>query len=276
MKISMKKNKKLQNKEAEVILIGFGLLLLCALLYQSPWKGLKEDSQGNGKEAALDEENIGNETADQGNETVLTASKGSQNDNPVVVIDAGHGGRDGGKLSVDGVTYEKDINLQIAYKLKAYLEAENITVIMTREGDDGLYTENDNNKKAADLKRRIEIIDKAVPDLVISVHQNSYHESSVKGAQTFYYTDSENGQRLAQIIQDQLRISLDPDNNRQAKANDSYYLLKKTAATIVIVECGFLSNPDEAALLKTEEYQDRVAWNIHLAVMQYLNQQQNS
>ena len=105
--------------------------------------------------------------------------------------------------------------------------------------------------------------------------QTSYHEPEVSGAQVFYYTTSEEGKKLAEIIQAQLRLSLDPDNHREAKANNTYYLLKKTSTTIVIVECGFLSNTEEAALLKTEEYQDRVAWNIHLGIMQYLNQQQN-
>lgn len=209
-------------------------------------------------------------------EPVLTGGASVRKNPYVVVIDAGHGGRDGGKVSVDGTTYEKDVNLEIAYKLKTYLEAENITVIMTREGDEGLYTESDSNKKTADLKHRIEMIDHAVPDLVVSIHQNSYHEPQIKGAQVFYYTTSENGKKLAEIIQNQLRISLDPDNHREAKANNTYYLLKKTESTIVIVECGFLSNPEEAALLKTAEYQDRVAWNIHLGIMQYLNCQQNS
>ncbi len=190
----------------------------------------------------------------------------------VIVIDAGHGGRDGGKVSVDNQNYEKDINLAIAYKLKTYMEAEGVTVIMTRETDDGLYLESDSNKKAADLRRRIEIIEQASPRLVVSIHQNSYHEPYVRGAQTFYYTTSAEGKELAEIIQAQLRLSLDPDNDRQAKANDSYYLLKKTAAPIVIVECGFLSNPEEAALLASEEYQDRVAFQIHLGIMQYLNQ----
>ena len=250
-----KMSRMIQRYEKESVILGFAILVMCAFLYQQIQ---------------------GNESVKTNGKSILSEKQKEENDTRVVVIDAGHGGRDGGKLSVDGVTYEKDINLEIAYKLKSYLEAQNITVIMTREGDDGLYTESDHNKKAADLKRRIEIIDKAAPDLVISIHQNSYHETSIKGAQTFYYTGSENGKKLAQILQDQLRIALDPDNNRQAKANDSYYLLKKTAATIVIVECGFLSNPDEAALLKTEEYQDRVAWNIHLGIMQYLNQKQNS
>ncbi len=201
-----------------------------------------------------------------------TAQTMSDASDIVIVIDAGHGGRDGGKVSVDNVTYEKDINLAIAYKLKTYMEAEGITVIMTRETDDGLYLESDSNKKAADLRRRIEIIDRAAPRLVVSIHQNSYHESYVCGAQTFYYTTSGEGKRLAETIQAQLRLSLDPDNDRQAKANNSYYLLKKTTAPIVIVECGFLSNPEEAALLATEDYQDRVAFQIHLGIMQYLNQ----
>lgn len=190
----------------------------------------------------------------------------------VIVIDAGHGGRDSGKVAVDNVTYEKDINLAIAYKLKSYLEAEGITVIMTRETDDGLYVESDSNKKAADLRRRIEVIERASPVLVVSIHQNSYHESYVRGAQTFYYTTSTEGKELAEIIQEQLCLSLDPENGRKAKANDSYYLLKKTSVPIVIVECGFLSNPEEAALLATKDYQDRVAFQIHLGVMQYLNQ----
>lgn len=205
-------------------------------------------------------------------ESAQAEEAAAQASDMVIVIDAGHGGRDSGKVAVDNVTYEKDVNLAIAYKLKSYLEAEGITVIMTRETDDGLYVESDSNKKAADLRRRIEIIERASPVLVISIHQNSYHEAYVRGAQTFYYTTSEEGKELAEIIQAQLCLSLDPENERKAKANDSYYLLKKTSVPIVIVECGFLSNPEEAALLITKDYQDRVAFQIHLGVMQYLNQ----
>lgn len=230
----------------DVVFVAMGLLLLCAAAVVTTLEK-KED------EAA--------ETSGAANPTDL-----------VIVIDAGHGGRDSGKISVDNVTYEKDINLAIAYKLKGYLEAEGITVIMTRESDDGLYVESDSNKKAADLRRRIEVIERAAPVLVVSIHQNSYHESYVRGAQTFYYTTSAEGRELAEIIQEQLCLSLDPDNERKAKANDSYYLLKKTSVPIVIVECGFLSNPEEAALLTSKDYQDRVAFQIHLGVMQYLNQ----
>lgn len=165
---------------------------------------------------------------------------------------------------------EKDINLKIAEMLKDFLQAEGIEVIMTRENDQGLYDENASNKKVQDMKRRLEIIENANPVLVVSIHQNSYHEEYVKGAQVFYYAASESSKRLANVIQDQLRI-LDPENNRQAKGNDSYFLLKKTSRTIVIVECGFLSNLEEAEKLTNELYQEKLAWNIHMGIMKYIN-----
>jgi len=146
--------------------------------------------------------------------------------------------------------------------MKGYLEVEGITVIMTRETDDGLYVESDSNKKAADLRRRIEVIERAAPVLVVSIHQNSYHESYVRGAQTFYYTTSTESRELAEIIQEQLCLSLDPENERKAKANDSYYLLKKTEVPIVIVECGFLSNSAEAEKLCTSDHQQAIHMGI--------------
>ncbi len=186
-----------------------------------------------------------------------------------VVIDAGHGGTDPGKVGIND-QLEKDINLEIAIMLKDFLQAEGIQVIMTREGDKGLYDENASNKKVQDMKRRLEIIENANPVLVVSIHQNSYHEEYVKGAQVFYYATSEESKRLAGVLQEQLR-ALDPENNRQAKGNDSYFLLKKTSRTIVIVECGFLSNREEAEKLSTHLYQEKVAWNIHMGIMKYLN-----
>ncbi len=186
-----------------------------------------------------------------------------------VVIDAGHGGSDPGKVGVNG-QLEKDINLEIAQMLKGFLEAEGIRVVMTREGDEGLYDESASNKKVQDMKRRLEIIEEADPVLVVSIHQNSYHEEYVKGAQVFYYTTSEKSRQLAQVLQEHLR-SLDPENKRQAKGNESYFLLKKTAKPIVIVECGFLSNREEAELLSEKPFQEKMAWNIHMGVMKYLN-----
>ena len=186
-----------------------------------------------------------------------------------VVIDAGHGGSDPGKVGINN-QLEKEINLKIAEILKDFLQAEGIEVVMTRESDAGLYEEGASNKKVQDRKRRLEIIEKADPVIVVSIHQNSYHEEYVKGAQVFYYTTSESSRQLAEVIQEQLR-SLDPDNRREAKGNDSYFLLKKTSKPIVIVECGFLSNREEAEKLSSALFQEKMAWNIHMGIMKYLN-----
>ena len=186
-----------------------------------------------------------------------------------VVIDAGHGGSDPGKVGINN-QLEKEINLKIAEILKDFLQAEGIEVVMTRESDAGLYDEGASNKKVQDMKRRLEIIEKADPVIVVSIHQNSYHEEYVKGAQVFYYTTSESSRQLAEVIQEQLR-SLDPDNRREAKGNDSYFLLKKTSKPIVIVECGFLSNREEAETLSSALFQEKMAWNIHMGIMKYLN-----
>ncbi len=187
-----------------------------------------------------------------------------------VVIDAGHGGSDPGKVGINGML-EKDINLSIAKKTEAFLTANDVQVIMIRTQDEGLYEESGSNKKVQDMKNRIAIIEEKKPDIVVSIHQNSYHEEEVHGAQVFYYDGSIEGEKLAGVMQKQLAKGLWPDNGRKEKANDSYYLLKKTSAPIIIVECGFLSNHNEAALLATDEYQEKVAWQVHLGVLQYLN-----
>ncbi len=191
---------------------------------------------------------------------------------PVVVLDSGHGGMDPGKIGIDG-SLEKDINLQIAERLKMYLEASDVDVIMTREDDRGLYEESDDSKKMADMKNRCKKIEEANPDLVVSIHQNSYHQEPVSGGQVFYYKTSERGKRLAEILQRRFDFVLGEKNTRQAKPNGNYYLLLHVKQPIVIVECGFLSNWKEAAALNSAEYQDRLAWTIHMGVMEYLNGQ---
>ena len=191
---------------------------------------------------------------------------------PCVVIDAGHGGDDPGKIGINGAK-EKDVNLSIARRVKAYLEKEDIRVIMTRETEDGLYEADASHKKVQDMKRRIAIIEETAPDLTVSIHQNSYPEEYVHGAQVFYYEGSAEGQELADKIQKRLIEGADPGNKRQIKANSSYYLLKKTKIPIVIVECGFLSNRTEAEALCSDEYQDCIAWEITLGILQYLNAQ---
>lgn len=162
--------------------------------------------------------------------------------------------------------------MEIALLVKQYLEAADITVVMTRETDEGLYDSNASNKKVQDMKRRIALIDEAAPRVAVSIHQNSYPEEYVHGAQVFYYDNSTQGNRLAGCIQEQLVEKADRENKRGIKANDSYYLLKKTDIPIVIVECGFLSNYAEAEKLCSPEYQDRVAWAIHMGILQYLNE----
>ena len=208
-----------------------------------------------------------------GSRMVSSVSSGeveTQEKLPCVVIDAGHGGADPGKVSVDG-SLEKDINLQIALKLQNFLQMQDVDVVLTREADAGLYDENASNKKVQDMKNRVSIIEERQPALTVSIHQNSYHEEYVHGAQAFYYESSEKSKELAERIQHVMMLELDRDNARQAKANDSYYLLKKTSTPIVIVECGFLSNYEEAQKLSSELYQEKVAWAIHMAIMQYLN-----
>lgn len=179
-----------------------------------------------------------------------------------------HGGADPGKIGVNGAE-EKDINLAIAEKLKKLLEEEGFLVVMTREGDEGLYDEGCSNKKQQDMKRRCEKIDEAEPIFTVSIHQNSYTDESVRGPQVFYYSQSEQGQKLARSIQDTLNTELEVAKPREIKENDTYYILRKTESPIVIVECGFLSNPEEADLLITQEYQEKVAEAIKNGMISY-------
>ncbi len=189
---------------------------------------------------------------------------------PVVVIDVGHGGNDPGKIGVDG-SLEKEINLEISMRLKTYLERADVKVIMTREEDTALYGDSDSFKKSADMKKRCEIINESGADLAISIHQNSYHEEYVSGGQMFYYKDSEKGKELAEILQKRFDYVLGVENRRLAKANGNYYLLLHVKCPIVIAECGFLSNQKEAALLQDDTYQDRMAWTLHVGILEYLN-----
>lgn len=187
-----------------------------------------------------------------------------------VVIDAGHGGFDSGKVGVDN-TLEKDVNLSIAKKLEKLLLASDIHVIMTRTDDVGLYDENSTNKKRQDMLGRATLMNSSNADCIVSIHQNSYPDNSICGAQVFYYTGSEKSKNLAALLQTRLVSDVDPANHRIEKSNDTYYLLKKSTAPIVIVECGFLSNWEESKKLADDTYQQKLAWAIHLGILQYLN-----
>ena len=191
--------------------------------------------------------------------------------NGVVLIDSGHGGSDPGKIGIHQEK-EKDINLQIAKRLKKQLEKNGVKVYMTRENDVDLSEGDGGNSKVQDLKRRCEMVRKIQPDCVLSIHQNSYTDATSRGAQVFYQATSESGKQLAAKIQETLKRDVAPDNRRQIKANADYYLLKNTTSTMVIVECGFLSNLQEAKQLQEAEYQKKVAQAIGMGVLYYLGE----
>ena len=189
----------------------------------------------------------------------------------VVVLDSGHGGDDPGKIGANGVK-EKDINLAIARLLKKKLEKQGILVVMTREGEDDLSDPGAVNAKVQDLQRRVQLIHKKKPDCVISIHQNSYEDPAVKGPQVFYYRDSAQGEALAKKIQEKLNENLEVERPREIKGNTTYYLLKRSPGVLNIVECGFLTNPEEAASLSSEEYQEKVAQAIADGVKEYIEE----
>ena len=203
-------------------------------------------------------------------ESVVSNQVFSGRSSYTVVIDAGHGGLDSGKVGVDG-TLEKDVNLIIAKELENLLKSADINVIMVRDSDKGLYTESSTNKKRQDMAARADLMNNANADCIISIHQNSYSLESIDGAQVFYYTGSSEGELLASFIQKSLISKVDPSNHRKEKSNSSYFLLKNAKAPLVIVECGFLSNWEESKKLVDDAYQQKLAWAIHLGILQYLN-----
>lgn len=142
---------------------------------------------------------------------------------------------------------------------------------MTREEDVGLDSTTAANKKRADMDHRVNVIQSNNTDLAISIHQNSFTQESIKGAQVFYHAKSSQGKQLAEMIQTQLKETIGDGNHRQAKSNDTYYMLRKSECPLVIVECGFLTNVKESKLLQDNEYQEKLAWGIHLAILEFIN-----
>ena len=196
--------------------------------------------------------------------------------NPCIVLDSGHGGEDPGKIGVNQAK-EKDVNLKIAKKTKERLEKKGWKVVMTREKDVMLGDPAAGNKKIHDMKARVERINKTMPQAAVSIHQNSYEDPEIHGAQVFYYSHSREGEAVAKILQESLQ-EIDPENHRRAKANETYYLLRRTKVPTVIVECGFLTNPEEAEKLSGEEYQEQVAEAVAKGIakcLEYLNEYGN-
>ena len=189
-------------------------------------------------------------------------------DKTKIVIDAGHGGMDGGAVGNNG-TLEKDINLKVAMFLKEIAEADGKTVIMTRETDTSLHTTDSakiRNQKRSDLQERKNVLQANTDSVFVSIHMNKFEQESVKGAQVFY-ADNDASRNLAQNIQSALIEGLNDGNKRVAKpAPESLYIFKGCNSTAVVVECGFLSNKEEEALLATEEYQKKLAVCIYKGI----------
>ena len=193
-----------------------------------------------------------------------------------IVLDAGHGGIDPGAMNKDKTVLEKDINLQITMKIKELIEASGGNVILTRDKDVSLYEEGNNKttrqKYNENLKNRKKIIENSQADMFISIHLNSFEDSKYYGAQTFYPAGKEDGKSLAQIIQTELKRVADNTNNREIKPREDLYLIKDNQMASVLIECGFLSNENEAKLLVDEEYKEKIAWAIYVGIQKYFNE----
>lgn len=202
-------------------------------------------------------------------EAAITSSDLVTEKKEKIVIDPGHGGVDPGMVGINGLE-EKDFNLDISLRLRKALEKENYQVVLTRERDEGLYDDSSSWKKVQDMQRRILKIAEEKPSLAVSIHQNSYEMEQVCGPQVFYYTDSIEGEKLAGYVQERLNQIPGVLRQREKKGNTTYYLLKRSPAVCIIVECGFLTNRKETELLQTEAYREEIANAVKNGIRDYL------
>jgi len=189
-----------------------------------------------------------------------------------VVIDAGHGGIDGGAVGVESKTSESELNLAVSYELKSYFQSAGVTVVMTREDENGLYGTATDGYKRRDMLERKRIIEKTAPNLVISVHMNRFGNSSRRGAQVYFQKGADTAKTLACIVQNGLNEYINiPQTGKcfSALAGD-YYILNSHQYTAIIVECGFLSNVQDDRLLNSKEYREKTAYIIYGGIMEYL------
>ncbi len=186
-----------------------------------------------------------------------------------IVIDAGHGGKDGGAVgSQTGVT-ESYLNLQYALTLQKICESYGFDVVLTRSDMNGLYSPFATNKKRSEMEKRQSIIESANADVVVSIHMNSFSLSSVRGAQVYYAEGSESGQALADSVQTNLNKKVEYAK-ATAKVGD-FYVLNCTDSPSILVECGYLSNPDEELLLQDEEYMQEFCYHLFCGILLYFN-----
>ncbi len=192
---------------------------------------------------------------------------------PRVILDAGHGGEDGGAVSADG-TSEKAINLSIAQKTNDLLRLFGFETQMTRTDDNDISEEGDTirERKLSDMKKRLSIFNSSADNTIISIHQNKFSNTTSHGTQVFYSPNNDNSSALAESIHCSVKAQLQPDNERKCKpSDDGIYLLKNTTQPAVIVECGFLSNREECARLADEGYQKQMSFAITTGFLDYFN-----
>ena len=192
---------------------------------------------------------------------------------PTIVLDAGHGGIDSGCVSVNGAE-EKDINLSIMLKLRDMLEVTGLRVEVTRDTDRSIHDTGVTglgNQKKSDMKNRLDIVNSFDDAVFVSIHQNQFTDPKYSGAQMFYPEGSEESEHLAAIMQRNFAALLQPDNTREIKpVGTEIYLLHNAECPAVMAECGFLSNPEEAAKLESDEYQTMVAFTVYKSLCDYL------
>ena len=188
-----------------------------------------------------------------------------------VVLDAGHGGVDNGVSGVNTRVTESRLNLEIVKKLEGYFIDAGIGVVLTRSSDAGLYGVATKNRKKKDMQKRSEIINKAEPNLVISIHMNNYSLSSRRGAQVFYKKGSEQGKLLASCVQSSFNCMEQASRTCNILTGD-YYILNCSQIPSIIAECGFLSNPEDESLLINEQYQEDISYAIFKGAIDYLSQ----
>lgn len=192
---------------------------------------------------------------------------------PVVIIDAGHGGEDGGAIGTNGVC-EKDLNLSVALELEQMLSSAGIRTRLTRDTDTLLYdraSDYHGHKKAQDAAARVAIAREYEDAVFISIHMNSFSQSKYKGLQVYYSENSPRSAALAEYVQSAVAKSLQPQNTRKIKPSaGSIFVLDNVGHPAILIECGFLTNPEECELLCTQEYRSRLCATLYFAVIEYL------
>ena len=226
----------------------FALFVCCGVLFSSLFYSFSEDSTS-------------------------FASTAEERTSPVIIIDAGHGGEDGGATGTNGVL-EKELNLTVSYMLSDLLRGAGYTVIQTRTEDRLLYAEGaqKGHKKQSDLENRVKFTEKYPNSILISIHMNTFPLENCEGVQVWYSQNDERSATLAKQIQDGVKEHLQPQNNRKIKAaTNSIYLLRHAKTPAVLIECGFLSTPSECARLCDTSYQQKLALTLFDAICENLS-----